>query len=91
MQFFSELFFTLLFLFFSITTLSGIGYISASIFNLNKTEVIYYYTFFGLAISLTLLEIINFFFQLTPIFLYSFFNRNFIFFYYKNKGIFTVF
>ena len=73
MQFFSELLITLLFLLFSITTLSGFGYISASIFNLNKTEVTYYYTFFGLAISLTLLEIINFFFQLTPTFLYFFF------------------
>ena len=81
MQFFLELLITLLFLFFSITTLSGIGYISASIFNLNKTEVIYYYTFFGFAISLTLLEIINFFFPINFYISLSFFLIGTLFFF----------
>ena len=87
MQFFSELLITLSILFFSITTLSGIGYISALILNLNKTEVIYYYTFFGFAISLTLLEIINFFFPINFYISLSFFLIGTLFFFIaKTKG-----
>jgi len=92
MQFFSELLITLLFLFFSITTLSGIGYIFASILNLNKTEVIYYYSFFGLAISLTILEIINFFFPINfYISLAFFFIGTLFFFITKTKGFLLCF
>ena len=82
MQFFLELLITLFILCISITSLSGIGYISASIFNLNKTEVVYYYTFFGLAISITLLEIINFFFPINFNISLSFFLIGTLFFFY---------
>ena len=64
MQFFSEFIFTLLILFFSITSLTGIGYLTATILKFNSDELIFYYTFFGLAISIPILEIIHFFYPI---------------------------
>ena len=61
MLFLTEFFLSFVLIFFSFTSLTGIGYLTSSVLKLNNDEFVFYFTFLGIAISISLLAIINFF------------------------------
>lgn len=61
MHFLSDFFFTLVIILLSFTSITGVGYLSSLALKLKNDECVFYFTFFGIAISILLLSIINFF------------------------------